>query len=100
MTVSSVCEQTTHLLCLERLMKLLFFDDFRLGVARGDSVVDVTDVVKDIPHLDPQGLMRGLIERFADYRAKLEQAAAARQANPLDQVRLRPPLPRPSNTAF
>src|SRR5260221_949806 len=78
-------------------MKLLFFDDFRLGVARGDSVVDVSDVVKDIPHLDPQGLMRGLIERFDEYRPKLEQAAAAGQGRPLDQVRIRPPLPRPSN---
>ena len=78
-------------------MKLLFFDDFRLGVARGDSVVDVSDVVKDIPHLDPQGLMRGLIERFDEYRPQLEQAAAAGQGRPLDQVRIRPPLPRPSN---
>src|SRR4051794_29597837 len=78
-------------------MKLLFFDDFRLGVARGDSVVDVSDVVKDIPHLDAQGLMRGLIERFGDYHAKLEQAAASGQARPLDQVRIRPPLPRPAN---
>src|SRR5438552_9336049 len=97
MTVSSVCEQTTHPLCLERLMKLLFFDDFRLGVARGDSVVDVSDAVKDIPHLDPQGLMCGLIERFDQYRGRLEQAAASGQGKPLDQVRVRPPLPRPSN---
>ena len=26
-------------------MKLLFFDDFRLGVLQRDSVVDVSDVV-------------------------------------------------------
>src|ERR1700688_5054760 len=49
-------------------MKLLFFDDFRLGVLHGDSVVDVSDVVKDIPHLEPQDLISGLIERFDDYR--------------------------------
>jgi hypothetical protein len=30
-------------------MKLAFFDDFKLGVVAGDKVVDVTDVVKDIP---------------------------------------------------
>jgi hypothetical protein len=29
-------------------MKLLFFDDFRLGVLKGDAVVDVSDTVKDI----------------------------------------------------
>ena len=28
-------------------MKLLFFDDFKLGVLKGDSVVDVSDVVRD-----------------------------------------------------
>ena len=30
-------------------MKLLYFDDFRLGVAAGDSVVDVTDLVSTSP---------------------------------------------------
>src|SRR5260370_26540079 len=78
-------------------MKLLFFDDFRLGILNGDSVVDVSDVVKDIPYLEPQGLMRGLIERFSDYRGPLEQAAARGDGKQLNQVRIRPPLPRPSN---
>jgi 2-keto-4-pentenoate hydratase/2-oxohepta-3-ene-1,7-dioic acid hydratase in catechol pathway len=78
-------------------MKLLFFDDFRLGVLKGDRVVDVSAVVKDIPHLEPQQLMRGLIERFAEYRGRLDQAVAAGQGQPVDQVRIRPPLPRPSN---
>ena len=36
-------------------MKLFFFDDFRLGVlTRANRVVDVSDVVRDIPHLEPQ----------------------------------------------
>jgi hypothetical protein len=45
-------------------MKLAFFDDFKFGVVAGDSVVDVTDVVKDISRLGPQDVMRGVIERF------------------------------------
>ncbi|MEA3157177.1 MAG: hypothetical protein QOK44_4766, partial [Betaproteobacteria bacterium] len=57
-------------------MKLLYFNDFRLGVLNGDSVVDVMDVVRDIPHTGPHNLINGLIERFADYRGRLEQAAA------------------------
>ena len=32
-------------------MKILFFDDFKLGVVKGDNVVDVSAVVHDIPHL-------------------------------------------------
>jgi 2-keto-4-pentenoate hydratase/2-oxohepta-3-ene-1,7-dioic acid hydratase in catechol pathway len=78
-------------------MKLLLFDDFRLGVLQGESVVDVSDVVKDIPHLEPQQLMSGLIERFDTYRKPLEEAAARGQGRPVGSVRIRPPLPRPAN---
>jgi 2-keto-4-pentenoate hydratase/2-oxohepta-3-ene-1,7-dioic acid hydratase in catechol pathway len=78
-------------------MKLLFFDDFRLGVLQGNSVVDVSDVVKDIPAIDPQHVISTVIERFADYRGALEQAAARGQGRPLEQVRIRPPLPKPRN---
>ena len=55
-------------------MKLLFFDDFKLGVLKGDKVVDVSAVVHDIPHTGPHNLISGLIERFGDYRGKLESA--------------------------
>jgi 2-keto-4-pentenoate hydratase/2-oxohepta-3-ene-1,7-dioic acid hydratase in catechol pathway len=78
-------------------MKLVFFDDFKLGVVQGESVVDVSDVVKDIPNLEPQDLIVGLIERFDQYRGPLEQAASRGPGVPLASVRLRPPLPRPSN---
>jgi 2-keto-4-pentenoate hydratase/2-oxohepta-3-ene-1,7-dioic acid hydratase in catechol pathway len=78
-------------------MKLLYFDDFRLGVLKGDAVVDVSKVVKGIPHTGPHDLINGLIERFADYRKKLEKAAAAGRGIPLKKVRIRPPLPRPVN---
>jgi 2-keto-4-pentenoate hydratase/2-oxohepta-3-ene-1,7-dioic acid hydratase in catechol pathway len=76
-------------------MRLLFFDDFRLGVLRGESVVDVSDVVRDLPRLGPQDVMRGVIERFADLRGPLEQAAERGAGVPLASVRVRPPLPKP-----
>ena len=78
-------------------MKLMYFDDFKLGVVKGDAVVDVSKLVKDIPHTGPQELMSGLIERFAKYKAKLQKAAAAGKGVPLKKVRIRPPLPRPHN---
>ena len=78
-------------------MKLLYFDEFRLGVLKGDAVVDVSAAVQDIPHTGPHDLISGLIERFASYRAKLEAAAAKGPAMPLAKVRIRPPLPRPVN---
>src|SRR5947209_14534889 len=78
-------------------MKLLFFDDYRLGVLSGDSVFDVHEQVQDIPHLEPQQLLAGLIERFDQYRPRLEQATSNGQGRPLDAVRVRRPLPRPRN---
>src|SRR5881394_1711257 len=78
-------------------MKILYFNDFRLGVLKGDnSVVDVTAVVQDIPHVGPGDLINGLTERFSSYRGKLEQAAAQAQGIPLASVRIRPPLPKPT----
>src|SRR6266581_2425643 len=79
-------------------MKLLYFDDFKLGVLKGDnSVVDVSAIVRDIPHTGPGDLINGLIEHFAAYRAKLEAAAASGPGVPLASVRIRPPLPKPAN---
>jgi 2-keto-4-pentenoate hydratase/2-oxohepta-3-ene-1,7-dioic acid hydratase in catechol pathway len=78
-------------------MKILFFDDFKLGVLKGDAVVDVSSVVKDIPHTGPHNLITGLIERFGDYRKKLEDAAAKGKGVPLASVKIRPPLPKPGN---
>ena len=78
-------------------MKLLYFDDFRLGVLKGDAVIDVTKVVKGIPHTGAHDLISGLIERFAEYRKRLEKAAATGRGIPLKKVRIRPPLPRPVN---
>jgi 2-keto-4-pentenoate hydratase/2-oxohepta-3-ene-1,7-dioic acid hydratase in catechol pathway len=78
-------------------MKLLYFDDYKLGVRKGDNVVDVSSVVRDIPHVGPGDLINGLIERFAQYRGRLEDAAASSQGAPLSSVRIRPPLPKPTN---
>jgi 2-keto-4-pentenoate hydratase/2-oxohepta-3-ene-1,7-dioic acid hydratase in catechol pathway len=78
-------------------MKLAFFDDFKFGVVNGDKVVDVTDVVKDIPHLGPQDIMRGVIENWSTYKGKLADAAAKGQGKPVSQVKFRPPLPKPEN---
>ena len=78
-------------------MKLAFFDDYKLGVVKGDNIVDVTSVVRDIPHTTPGNLISGLIEHFAAYRGKLEDAAASAPGVPLSGVRIRPPLPKPAN---
>src|SRR5262245_15700943 len=78
-------------------MKLAYFDDYKLGVVKGDAVVDVSAVVQGIPHVGPHDLINGLIERFGEYRSRLEEAAQRGAGIPLANVRLRAPLPRPVN---
>jgi len=78
-------------------MRLVFFDDFRLGVLQGDGVVDVSEAVRDIPHTGAHDVINGVIARFGEYRGRLEAAATRGAAVPVTRVRLRPPLPRPAN---
>src|ERR1700749_2963432 len=76
-------------------MKILYFDDFKLGVLKGDAVVDVSVEVKDIPHTGPGDLLNGLIERWGSYKPRLEAAVARGARMPVSNVRLRPPVPGP-----
>lgn len=78
-------------------MKILYFDDYRLGILKGETVVDVTDELRDIPTVDHRTLVNGLIARFDDYRERLQEAVAREDGQPLSAVTLRPPLPLPRN---
>ena len=73
-------------------MKLLYFDDFKLGVLKGDNRSSTCrPAVQDIPHIGPGDLMNGLIERSGSYASQLEPAAASGSGVPLGSVRIRPP---------
>jgi len=78
-------------------VKLLFFDDFKLGVLKGDAVFDVPPAVRDIPHSGPHDLISALIARVDEHRERLEGAAARAESVPLGKVRIRPPMPKPCN---
>ena len=78
-------------------MKLVFFDDFKLGVVKGDAVVDMSNAVSGIEHTSAQDLIGKLIENFSQYRALLQEAVDGGSGIPLNQVRLRSPLPKPPN---
>src|ERR1044072_9464584 len=68
-------------------MKFVCFDDFQLGVLKGsDSIVDVTPVVRDAAPGTPQTLINGVIERFAHYRGRIEQAVADGTPLPLSAL--------------
>ena len=77
-------------------MKIAFFNDYRMGIVVESNIVDVTEVVGDIPHLSPSDQLNGLIEQFPQYKTKLEEASKG-SGVPLSEVSIRPPHPRPNN---
>jgi 2-keto-4-pentenoate hydratase/2-oxohepta-3-ene-1,7-dioic acid hydratase in catechol pathway len=65
------------------------------GVLADAGVFDVSGATAMLKQGTPQELMGGIIDSFDEIRPELEQITAAAEPIPLDQVRLRPPLPRP-----
>jgi len=78
-------------------MKIMCFNDHRIGVIKGERVVDIMSVIQNVPHTGPGDLMNGMIARFPDLRARIEAAVAAGDGPPVAQVKIRPPLPKPVN---
>ena len=78
-------------------MKLVFFDDFKLGVVKDGNVVDVGAAVSSISHTSPQDLINQVIANFSQHRAALQAVADSGQGTAIAQVRLRSPLPAPGN---
>lgn len=83
-------------------MKLLFFDEYKLGVLKGDRVVDVSGAAPrpqglPDPTLAAEGIIEAVIDGFAGYRPKFAEIVARESGVPISQVKVRPPLPRPRN---
>ena len=76
-------------------MKLVFFDDFKLGVVKGDAVVDVSAAVSSVPHTSPQDLINRVIEGWSQHQGNIEAVVNAESGVALSSVKLRPPLPKP-----
>ncbi len=76
-------------------MKLVLFNDFTPGVLKGDNVVDISSEVSQVPHIDGQTWMSGIIDNFDSLRSGIETAVASSNGVPTSEVRLRAPLPEP-----
>jgi 2-keto-4-pentenoate hydratase/2-oxohepta-3-ene-1,7-dioic acid hydratase in catechol pathway len=77
-------------------MRIARFNDNRIGVVTGDSIVDVTDIVHGEPESWPPVAMNRLIANFSEYRGKLDRAAQSGKSVPLASVRLLTPVPWPN----
>jgi len=77
-------------------VRLVVYDDYRVGVVQGDRVHDVTAAIPGWDPAWPQTFMLRAIADFAAVRPAIERQAAAGASLPLDAVRLLPPVPNPT----
>jgi 2-keto-4-pentenoate hydratase/2-oxohepta-3-ene-1,7-dioic acid hydratase in catechol pathway len=77
-------------------VRLVRFDEGRIGVLQGDTVHDATGAIGLDPSAWPPVGMLRLIRNFGDLRPKLEQAARQPGIR-LDRVRLLAPIVWPHN---
>ena len=77
-------------------MKIGFYNDFRPCIVKENGVVDISDAVSSLKVSSPQFLMEKIIVNFDSIRAALAELQERGTVIPLDQVRLRAPLPRPA----
>ena len=76
-------------------MKIGFFDDYQLGVVKGDRIVDVMPVFGEVHAHSPQDFMAAIIFEWDEVAEHLTSYAAKEKGVPLSEVKIRPPLPRP-----
>jgi 2-keto-4-pentenoate hydratase/2-oxohepta-3-ene-1,7-dioic acid hydratase in catechol pathway len=77
-------------------MRLVVYDDNRVGVVKDGGVVDVSDLVGAGGDEWPPVAVTRLIASFPRLRGRLDEALQSRPAVPRGRVRLLPPLPFPS----
>ena len=76
-------------------MKLVLYNDYRLGVLRDQQVVDAMSALEGLHLRRPQDLMEEVITGWTELKPKIEFAIEGKEAEPADSVRRRAPVPRP-----
>ena len=76
-------------------MRLLLFDDYKLGVWDGQQVLDASAAVAGCGHHSPQEMMEMLICDWANVEPRIRDAIDSAAGVALEDVRCCPPLPRP-----
>lgn len=77
-------------------MRLVVFDDYRIGVLDGDSVRDVSRVVPKWERGDLHAMNR-LIAAWNSLRPSVTEEAKKAKAQPLSGVKLKAPVPAPTH---
>ena len=77
-------------------MKLVLFNDYRLGVIQDNRVVDAMAALEGLQFRRPQDLIEEVITHWDALKPKIEAALRGKEGVPLESVRLRPPVPKPT----
>jgi 2-keto-4-pentenoate hydratase/2-oxohepta-3-ene-1,7-dioic acid hydratase in catechol pathway len=77
-------------------MKILRFNDDRVGVLKRETVIDISELVSHREYRGAQRVMEELIANFASYKPKIDKLVAAGGGKPLSSVKLEAPLAEPA----
>ena len=78
-------------------MKLVLYDDWRLGVINANNrVVDAEDALSGHHFHKPMDKMEAVITEWGSLKPKIEEATRGKEGVPADSVRFRPPVPKPT----
>ena len=78
-------------------MKLVLYDDWRLGVINANNkVVDAEDALSGHHFHKPMDKMEAVITEWDSLKSKIEEATQGKEGVPVDSVRFRPPVPKPT----
>ena len=76
-------------------MRLLFFDDYKMGMMKDGQIVDVSFAIPNHDILPPNTQMERVIADFGSYKPKFEEIASNASGVSVGSVRLRASLPQP-----
>ena len=76
-------------------MKLVLFNDYRLGVLQNGNVVEVMASLDSLHFHKPQEMVEGLILGWDQVKPRIEQEIQGKEGVPISDVTLRAPIPRP-----
>ena len=76
-------------------MKLVLFNDYRLGVLQNGNVVEVMASLDSLHFHKPQEMVEGLILGWDQMKPKIEHVIQGKEGVPISEVTLRAPIPRP-----
>lgn len=75
-------------------MKLALYDDYRLGIVKGEQIIDAEPLVAEKKY-PCQDSMMYVIEHYDELKPALQELEASAQGKALAEVKLQAPVPKP-----